>query len=317
MNLRIDRPVLLRVHCPRASEGLRERLLTALVAHFDIVAIYELEDQDGICVQVSLGEHAWPSQQDEDDGYSAFGRFEDVVAPLDVKWRHYPSLTSLITAHAGHALEVWFGREGVRCDLWLTHEWGAPSIPDTIQVGRFVVTPPWPWEIPEIEPGQILIKIEPSMGFGTGQHPSTRLALAFLQRVSCSDRDVLDVGTGSGILAIAAATLGARRVLAIDCDRDALSAADISIGRNSQRKRIELRMADVSTDLVGQFDLVLANLDGDQLQSWASQLMSHVRPGGQLLVSGFLAAEADLVRRALPMREFLQEAEWCAGIVEG
>jgi ribosomal protein L11 methyltransferase len=125
------------------------------------------------------------------------------------------------------------------------------------------------------------------------------------------------VGTGSGILAIAAAALGARQVLAIDCDRDALAAADISVRMNSLRKRIELRAADVSTDLVGQFDLVLANLDGDQLQSWASHLMSHVRPGGQLVVSGFLEAEAHLVRKALPMREFLQEAEWCAGIVEG
>ena len=83
MNLRIDRPVLLRVRCPRSAEGLRERIVTALVAHFDVVSVHEFEDQDGMSVQVSLGEHVWPSS---DQAYSEFG-FEDVVAPLDVAWR--------------------------------------------------------------------------------------------------------------------------------------------------------------------------------------------------------------------------------------
>jgi hypothetical protein len=83
MNLRIDAPVLLRVRSPRMSEGLRERLLTALVAHFEVVGVHEFEDQDGMWVQVSFGERAWPSEYDQ--AYSAFG-FEDVVAPLDVEW---------------------------------------------------------------------------------------------------------------------------------------------------------------------------------------------------------------------------------------
>ena len=71
MNLRIDRPVLLRVRCPRTSEELRERLLTALVAHFEVVGVHEFEDQDGMCVEVSFGERAWPSGYDQ--VYSDFG----------------------------------------------------------------------------------------------------------------------------------------------------------------------------------------------------------------------------------------------------
>jgi hypothetical protein len=88
MNLRIDAPVFLRARCPHTSEGLRERVLTALVAHFEVVSVHEFEDQDGMCVEVSLGERAWHTGYDDWE----FGP-KDLVAPLDAKWRRYPELT--------------------------------------------------------------------------------------------------------------------------------------------------------------------------------------------------------------------------------
>jgi ribosomal protein L11 methyltransferase len=81
-------------------------------------------------------------------------------------------------------------------------------------VGRVIVSPPW--QFPDPSESTVILTIKPSMGFGTGHHPSTRLALALLQQLNAAGREVLDVGTGSGILAMAASRLGANRVCAID-----------------------------------------------------------------------------------------------------
>jgi ribosomal protein L11 methyltransferase len=183
-----------------------------------------------------------------------------------------------------------------------------------VRVGRIVVAPPW--QFPEVDDSTILLKVKPSMGFGTGQHPSTRLALSLLQQVACHGRDVLDVGTGSGVLAMAAARLGASRVCAIDRDPDALSAATESLRRNALFDRIELKQADISVDVLGEFDLVVANLEAEQIGKWASALRSHVRAGGWLVLSGFIAPERDIVRRSFPESiRFENEEEWAATII--
>jgi ribosomal protein L11 methyltransferase len=168
-----------------------------------------------------------------------------------------------------------------------------------------------------------VIVIQPSMGFGTGHHETTRLCLELLQTIDVVDRDVLDVGTGSGVLALAAALLGARRVRAIDIDQDALGAARENLAINEAALsasgcEIELVTIDIREG-VPPADLVLANLTGGLLVSSEAALRAAVRPGGALLVSGFQPHEADDVLRALARDaahiERRREDDWEAALI--
>jgi ribosomal protein L11 methyltransferase len=166
-----------------------------------------------------------------------------------------------------------------------------------ICVGRFTIVPPWAPLSREAAEDPHTIVIVPSMGFGTGHHASTRLCLALLQELDLAGRTVLDVGTGSGLLAIAASRLGASQVTAIDHDEDALDAARDNLGLNRAGASVELRLADLrQVDLAA--DLVLANLTAALLVTAAAPLAARVRPGGALVVSGFTTDQEDEVRRA-------------------
>lgn len=184
-----------------------------------------------------------------------------------------------------------------------------------VRVGRIVVAPPW-------EAGQpggrgtddVLVVIEPSMGFGTGHHATTRLCLGLLQRVDVAGNRVIDVGTGSGVLAIAAAKLGAARVLAVDNDPDALLNARENVERNAVQDVLELRETDVASLEAGEGDLVLANLTGAVLQREAVNLRRLVKPGGHLIVSGFGPDEINEVVSALGGLKVAEvtEGDWAA-----
>jgi len=102
-----------------------------------------------------------------------------------------------------------------------------------VRIEQIVVAPPW--ETSAAKRGEILVVIEPSMGFGTGHHATTRLCLQLLQNVTVKGRRVIDVGTGSGVLAIAASTLGAATTVAVDCDPDALENARENIAKRRVR----------------------------------------------------------------------------------
>jgi len=163
-----------------------------------------------------------------------------------------------------------------------------------------------------------IIVIEPSMGFGTGHHATTRLCLAALQRLDLRGRSVIDVGTGSGVLAIAARRLGASGVLAIDEDPDAIAAAEGNV-RLNRESRIALEIADFRSAKIGQFDLVVANLTGALLIASADRLRSLATPSGRLILSGFMDHEEREVLRAFggcALEWRAQEDEWlCVSLI--
>ena len=180
---------------------------------------------------------------------------------------------------------------------------------------RLVIAPSW--EPPTLEAGDLLIVLDPGMAFGTGLHPSTRLCLTFLEMHLRPGDTVLDLGTGSGILAIAAAKLGAAFVLARDIDPVAVEVAKENVARNavSSIVRVEEGSLPERTD---RFDLVLVNILAEVIVRLLSEgLADLVCPGGSLILSGIIASKADDVRAALAERGFTSvqrrdEGEWVA-----
>jgi len=165
-----------------------------------------------------------------------------------------------------------------------------------ITIGRLTICPTTP---ESRAPNPESIVIQPSMGFGTGHHATTRLCLAALQALDLSNRSVLDVGTGSGVLAIAAARLGASSTLGIDVDADAIQAATESLQLNPEARGVSFEVADVRSASLSPADIVVANLTGALLARAARDLLKLVRAGGFLIVSGLLSEEREPVLGAL------------------
>jgi len=165
-----------------------------------------------------------------------------------------------------------------------------------IAVGhRLLVAPPW-----DVPPAgdRIVIVIEPAMAFGTGQHPTTRGCLELIENVVTTRRPSrgLDVGTGSGILAIAMAGFGIKSVYALDNDPAACHAAAANSERNGTTAA--LSVTDNWRDVVGPFDLITANLFTNLLCDLADRLQNLLVPGGTLICSGFLASDEGTVAAA-------------------
>jgi len=203
-----------------------------------------------------------------------------------------------------------------------------------VLVGRVRIAPPWAAlaqpaapQVPPQPDAVVEIVIQPSMGFGTGHHATTRLCVGLLQPLALSGRRVLDVGTGSGVLAIAAARLGASHVLAIDDDADALQSARENLELNglgdagpAAVPTVTLRQADFRDLHEGGFDLVTANLTGGLLLNGADALLAALAPQGRLILSGITLAEEAEVRARfesrLPVLARVSEEGW-VGVLLG
>jgi ribosomal protein L11 methyltransferase len=161
-------------------------------------------------------------------------------------------------------------------------------------IGNIVVAPPWDVPSPAVarslQSARHVIVIRPSMGFGTGHHATTKLCLAALQDLDLRGRRVIDVGTGSGLLAIAASRLGATGVVGIDEDADAFHAAQENASLNPAAA-VAFRHVDVRRVSLEPFDVVVANLTCTLLRDVAARLRDLTTAGGYLVVSGFMAAE--------------------------
>ena len=183
-----------------------------------------------------------------------------------------------------------------------------------VTVGRITVAPPWSALSPQPlalsdSPSVLVVVISPSMGFGTGHHATTRLCLAALQTLDLAGRFVLDVGTGSGVLAIAADRLGAARALGIDSDADAIQSAEENLALNPDVTRASFAVADLRATALPHADVVTANLTGALLVRAARDLLEALPGGGVLVVSGLLAEERDEVVDAFPGEVVWEGAE--------
>lgn len=159
-----------------------------------------------------------------------------------------------------------------------------------VTVGALIIAPPWDLPV-QPTPGTIVAIIEPSVGFGTGHHASTRLCLAMCQRLDLRGRRILDVGTGSGVLAIASALLGASAVVAVDIDPDALESARTNAARNEVETTIQFVVADFRSAALHPAEIVFANLTGIMVGAALDRLIDLTTPSGFLVLSGFTADE--------------------------
>jgi ribosomal protein L11 methyltransferase len=198
------------------------------------------------------------------------------------------------------------------------------------------VPSPWHWS----ESDQVVIHLEPGMAFGTGLHPTTRLCLEALEAHLVPDCRVLDVGTGSGILAIAAAKLGARSVLAIDSDPVAIAVARENVISNRVAEGVTVRLGSLPGGLSqewmprrrdggplpyvvkdGDFDLVLVNILAPVIMGMAPALGARTRSGGRIIAAGLIESQETDIVRALRNQKLeivgrAQEKDWVSLVAQ-
>lgn len=169
----------------------------------------------------------------------------------------------------------------------------------------------------------LIIKIIPGCGFGTGHHATTRMVLELLQSPLVAElqpKSILDLGTGSGILALAAARLYEADLLALDNDQSALDNAQDNLALNGLDNAVKLKLAELK-DVAGCFNLIMANLYHTILSELMLSLWSHLSPGGLLIISGYLAEQEEEIKDAYShdnwifKRQLAQEG-WCAALLE-
>ncbi|MCA1570910.1 MAG: 50S ribosomal protein L11 methyltransferase [Chloroflexi bacterium] len=165
------------------------------------------------------------------------------------------------------------------------------------RIGRVVVVPSWAEQ--ELRAGEVGITLDPGMAFGTGLHPTTRGCLELLQAIDPMPERVLDVGCGSGILALAALRLGAAHAVGFDTDPLAVTASRENAVRNGLAERLEVRTGTLSQAPGERWPLILANLVAAVLAALAEPLAAHLAPGGTLLASGIIEPRANEVVTAM------------------
>jgi ribosomal protein L11 methyltransferase len=187
-----------------------------------------------------------------------------------------------------------------------------------LRVSKNIIIKPT-WERYATGGRDIVIDIDPGMAFGTGQHPSTQLCIVAIEELLLKDRsfetwNVLDVGTGTGILAICCAKLGSEKVVAMDIDEKAIEIATENVAINDVEDRIEIIQSDIA-DYKGKFNLIVANLTANTLIKLRSHILKMVVPGGYVIASGIIDQntkdiEEHFATKAIAIHDIKSEQEW-------
>jgi ribosomal protein L11 methyltransferase len=191
--------------------------------------------------------------------------------------------------------------------------WQAGEELKPFKVGNLVISPPW--ENGRVEEGEVLVHLDPCVVFGTGYHPTTRTCLKALWEIYQKERPkkVLDLGTGSGILALAAAKWGAEKVLAIDCNELAVETALRNVSYNGESQRIEVRMGKAEDFIEEEADLVCANIHLQVIESLLKKKAFFKKR--RFILSGIFEKDAEeierrLIRRSVEIVQRVQEKNW-------
>ncbi|MFP4343352.1 MAG: 50S ribosomal protein L11 methyltransferase [Anaerolineales bacterium] len=185
-----------------------------------------------------------------------------------------------------------------------------------LHIGQRVVIKP-SWRDYRAQRGEVVLEMDPGLAFGTGIHPTTQLCLGALERLVKPGMRVLDLGTGTGVLAIAAVKLADVRVLAVDNSADAVRVARRNARVNDVAGAIDLLRGSLA-DVEGTYDLVVANILASTIVEMArSGLAQRLEPGGGVIASGILQEQRDevvgaLEEQGLPVSETLTQEDWVA-----
>lgn len=182
---------------------------------------------------------------------------------------------------------------------WL-NEWKKYYQP--IHAGKIVIVPKW-INYPK-QDDEYIVKLDPGMAFGTGSHESTFMCLSLLNEIEVKDKKVIDVGTGSGILGIASAVMGARSVEAYDIDDIAVDAARENASLNDIAKVFSADNANLIDKTNNRFDIALANITADILIDLSKSISEYLNKNGKLIISGVIATRKDGVINAFKSRGF-------------
>jgi len=217
-----------------------------------------------------------------------------------------------------HDVEVESFSEKKKCPLLSKNTldykaWQAGEELKPFKVGNLVISPPW--ENGRVEEGEILVRLDPCVVFGTGYHPTTRTCLEALWEIYQKERPkkVLDLGTGSGILALAAAKWGAEKVLAVDCNELAVETALRNVLSNGESQRVEVRMGKAEDFIQEEADLVCANIHLQVIESLLKKRAFFEKRW--LILSGILGKGAEEIERRLrrptaKIVQRIQEKNW-------
>ena len=184
-----------------------------------------------------------------------------------------------------------------------------------IRIGNHVVIVP-EWEDYDADTDDVIIRMDPGMAFGTGTHETTRLCALLIERYMVADSQVLDVGTGSGILAVTASKLGAKSVFACDIDPAAIKVARENIVLN-EVGNVTCEVSDLLKNVTGVYDFISANIVADIIIRMAPDAGKYLKKNGILITSGIINTQADEVKRVLESYGFavidtVTENDWVA-----
>jgi len=262
----------------------------------------------------------------EDDGWDAWEIPEEILRQEDVAVKGYfPVDSRLVSTMADFKArleeiaalfpdsQTKITETEVAAENWAT-SWKAYF--KTEKIGsRLVIKPSW--EAYQAAADEVVVELDPGMAFGTGSHATTAMCIRALEKTVFPGCRLLDVGTGSGVLAVSAAKLGAGQVLALDLDPVSIDAARDNVRQNGVEALVEVRQGDLLTGVSGQYDGIVANIIADVILRLLPQTATILKSGGFFIASGVIRDRladvvAGLEANGYRLEEVTEEGEWAA-----
>jgi ribosomal protein L11 methyltransferase len=232
---------------------------------------------------------------------------------LDDKLRRFEGQVNDLASH-----DLDKGRGCIACREVQDEDWAMSwkAYYHPIKVGEQIVIKP-SWEEYVALPEDVVIELDPGMAFGTGTHHTTVLCIRCLEDIIKPGCVVFDIGTGTGVLAIAAAKLGAGRVLAVDLDPVAVKVSEENSTNNLVASVVSVRQGDLLTGVEGQADVIVANIVADVIIRMLPGIPDRLKPGGYFCASGIIAdrmadVTAAMLEQGLLVEKVVEEGGWAA-----